>query len=206
VRELATLAAMDEEDLGADPFRAFATWFEEAVAAGVAQPEAMALATATPTGQPAVRMVLLKGHNERGFVFFTNHESRKGDELAANPRAALALYWQPLNRQVRVEGAVEQISDAESAAYFASRPPGSRIAAWASPQSRPIADRSELEARYLEVESRFEGAAIPLPPFWGGYRVAPESIEFWQGRENRFHDRIRYDRTADGWARTRLAP
>jgi pyridoxamine 5'-phosphate oxidase len=166
----------------------------------------MALATSTPDGRPSVRMVLLKGHDERGFTFFTNRESRKGDEIAANPNAALVLYWQPLNRQVRIEGAVERIADAESEAYFATRPPASRIAAWASPQSQPITGRAELDERYAATEARFLGGDVPLPPFWGGYRVVPEAIEFWQGRENRFHDRIRYERSADGWTRERLAP
>lgn len=197
---------MDEHDLDPDPLRAFATWFGEAVAARVAQPEAMALATSTPDGRPALRMVLLKGHDERGFRFFTNRESRKGHELAANPHAALVLYWQPLNRQVRIEGAAERTTDAESEAYFATRPPGSQIAAWASPQSQPITGREQLDARYEEVEARFPAGDVPLPPFWGGYRVIPEAIEFWQGRENRFHDRVRYERTAHGWTRTRLAP
>ena len=197
---------MLEQDLDPDPIRAFAAWFAEAVAAGVAQVEAMALATSTPNGRPSVRMVLLKGHDERGFTFFTNRESRKGDEIATNPHAALALYWQPLNRQVRIEGAVERISDAESEAYFATRAPGSRIAAWASPQSQPIPGRAELDQRYAEIEARFADSEIPLPPFWGGYRVVPEAIEFWQGRENRFHDRLRYERTAVGWTRARLAP
>ena len=200
------MGRVDEHDLDPDPIRAFAAWFAEAVAAGIAQPEAMALATSTPDGRPSVRMVLLKGHDERGFTFFTNRESRKGDEIAANPHAALVLYWQPLNRQVRIEGAVEQIADAESEAYFATRAPGSQIAAWASPQSQPITGRHEIDKRYAEAEARFSGGEIPLPPFWGGYRVVPDAIEFWQGRENRFHDRIRYERTADGWTRTRLAP
>ena len=151
-------------------------------------------------------MVLLKGHDERGFVFFTNHESRKGKELAANPRAALVLYWQPLNRQVRIEGTVELIADDESDTYFATRARGSQIAAWASPQSRPIAGRKELDERYEVTAARFPDDNIPLPPFWGGYRVVPSAIEFWQGRENRFHDRIRYERAATGWTRTRLAP
>ena len=195
-----------ERDLDPDPVRAFAGWFAEAVAAGIAQPEAMALATATPDGRPSVRMVLLKGHDERGLVFFTNHESRKGEELAANPDAALVLYWQPLNRQVRIEGAVVQIADAESEAYFATRAPGSQIAAWASPQSQPISGREELDERYAATEARFPDDNVPLPPFWGGYRVIPSAIEFWQGRENRFHDRIRYERAATGWTRTRLAP
>ena len=197
---------MDERDLDPDPIRAFATWFGEAVAARIAQPEAMALATSTPDGRPTLRMVLLKGHDERGFRFFTNHESRKGHELAANPHAALVLYWQPLNRQVRIEGTAERTTAAESEAYFASRAPGSQVAAWASPQSQPITGREQLDARYEEVEARFPAGDVPLPPFWGGYRVIPEAIEFWQGRENRFHDRVRYERTAHSWRRTRLAP
>jgi pyridoxamine 5'-phosphate oxidase len=205
-RSSATLAAVNESDLDPDPVRAFATWFHEAVAGGIAQPEAMALATATPGGRPSVRMVLLKGHDERGFTFFTNRESRKGEELAANPQAALVLYWQPLNRQVRIEGTVERIDDDESRAYFATRTLGSQIAAWASPQSRPITDRAELDERYAATAARFPEKDIPLPPFWGGYRVVPNAIEFWQGRENRFHDRIRYERVANGWTRTRLAP
>lgn len=153
-----------------------------------------------------MRIVLLKGHDARGFTFFTNRESRKGDELAANPRAALVLHWQPLNRQVRIEGVVERIDDVESAAYFATRAPGSQIAAWASPQSWPIAGREELDERYAEIEARFSDGEIPLPPFWGGYRLVPDAIELWQGRENRFHDRIRYERDAGGWTRNRLAP
>ena len=197
---------MDLRDLDPDPIRAFAAWFAEAVSAGFAQPEAMALATSTSDGRPSVRMVLLKGHDARGFTFFTNRESRKGDELAANPRAALVLHWQPLHRQVRIEGAVERIADAESETYFATRAPGSQIAAWASPQSRPIAGREELDERYAEVEARFTGGDVPLPPFWGGYRVVPDAIELWQSRENRFHDRLRYEQIKDGWARTRLAP
>ena len=200
------MVGVDERDLDPDPSQAFAAWFAEAVAAGITQPEAMALATSTPDGRPSVRMVLLKGHDERGFTFFTNFESRKGDEIAVNPRAALALYWQPLNRQVRIEGAVGQIAEAESEAYFATRPPGSRIAAWASPQSRPIAGRQELDERYAATAGRFPSGDIPLPPFWGGYRVVPDAIEFWQGRENRFHDRVRYERDAEAWTRSRLAP
>jgi pyridoxamine 5'-phosphate oxidase len=196
---------VDARDLDPDPIRAFAAWFAEAREAGVPQCEAMTLATSTPDGRPSARMVLLKGHDERGFAFFTNRESRKGEEMAANPHAALVLYWQPLNRQVRIEGRVERITDVESAAYFATRAPGSRIAAWASPQSRPI-EREDLDARYAEVESRYPPDGIPLPPFWGGYRVVPDVVEFWQGRENRFHDRIRYNRTAVGWVRKRLAP
>lgn len=202
----ATVGRVEEHDLDPDPIRAFSAWFDEAVAAGIAQPEAMALATSTPDGRPSVRMVLLKGHDERGFTFFTNRESRKGTEVAANSHAALVLYWQPLNRQVRIEGTVERIADAESEAYFATRPPGSRIAAWASPQSQPIAGRDELDRRYARIEARFSGGEVPLPPFWGGYRVVPEAIELWQGRESRLHDRIRYERAPDGWTRERLAP
>lgn len=200
------MGRVDERDLDPDPIQAFAAWFADAAAAGVVQLEAVALATSTQDGRPSVRMVLLKGHDERGFTFFTNRESRKGEEIASNPHAALVLYWQPLNRQVRIEGAVERIADAESEAYFATRPPGSRIAAWASPQSQPIIGREELDERYAATEARYPTGEVPLPPFWGGYRVVPDAIEFWQGRENRFHDRIHYERTADGWTRTRLAP
>ncbi len=196
---------MDERDLDPDPILAFERWFAEAVGAGVAQAEAMTLATSTPDGRPSARMVLLKGHDERGFTFFTNRGSRKGIEIASNPHAALVVYWQPANRQVRIEGSVEQLTDAESEAYFATRPPGSRIAAWASPQSRPI-ERKDLDQRYGEIEARYADGEVPLPPFWGGYRIVPEAIEFWQGRENRFHDRVRYERGAAGWTRTRLAP
>lgn len=196
---------MEEHELDPDPVRQFEAWYADAEAAGVAQPDATALATATADGQPSVRLVLLKAYDGRGFVFFTNRESRKAGELAANPRAALALYWQPLRRQVRVEGVVEIVSEAEATAYFATRPRGSRLAAWASPQSRPVSDRVALDALYAGVEARFPGD-VPLPPFWGGYRVVPQAIEFWQGRENRLHDRFRYERSTDGWAMTRLAP
>jgi pyridoxamine 5'-phosphate oxidase len=145
--------------------------------------------------------------DERGLSFFTNRESRKADELARNPRAALVLYWQPLHRQVRVEGRVEPIGDEESLAYFRTRPRGSRLAAWASPQSRPLGDRAELEGRYRAVEERFGGVEeLPLPPFWGGYRVVPDAVELWHGRENRLHDRVRYERSGGGWIRGRLAP
>jgi pyridoxamine 5'-phosphate oxidase len=197
---------MDEHELDTDPLRQFADWYAEAQAAGLPQPDATALATATADGRPSVRMVLLKGHDGRGFAFYTNHESRKSSELAANPNAALAFHWQPLRRQVRVEGPVERIPDAESAAYFASRPRGNQIAAWASPQSSVVASRAELDRLYEETAARFGAGPIPPPPFWGGYRLMPVAVEFWQGRENRLHDRIRYERVADGWARTRLAP
>lgn len=194
------------DELDPDPVAQFARWFAEAVDAGVASPEAMTLATATADGVPSARMVLLKGYGPDGFVFFTNRESRKGGELAANPRAALVLYWQPLDRQVRIEGRVERLDDEASFTYYASRPRGSRLGAWASPQSRPVADRDELERRYAEAEARFPGEEVPLPPFWGGYRVVPAAIEIWQGRDNRFHDRARYEHASDGWHRRRLGP
>jgi pyridoxamine 5'-phosphate oxidase len=196
---------MDEHELDADPVRQFGSWYGEAQAAGVAQPDAAALATTGPEGQPSVRMVLVKGHDGRGFPFFTNYESRKADELAANPRAALAFYWQPLHRQVRIEGAVERLPEKESAAYFSTRPRGSQVAAWASPQSRLVASRTELDRLYADTDARFAGD-VPPPPHWGGYRVLATAIEFWQGRENRFHDRIRYELAGDGWIRHRLAP
>ncbi|HXY17105.1 MAG TPA: pyridoxamine 5'-phosphate oxidase [Gaiellaceae bacterium] len=197
---------MDESELGPDPVREVAAWYADAVAAGLPQPEAMALATVGRDGRPSVRMVLLRSHDERGFTFFTNRESRKGAELAANPRAALVLYWQPLSRQVRIEGVVEELSSSESAEYFATRPRGSRIAAWASAQSRPVEDRAQLDRLYTEADARFRGGDIPLPPFWGGYRVVPDAIELWDGRENRLHDRVRYERDPDGWSRIRLQP
>ena len=200
-----TLHAVDERDLDPEPLRQFERWFDEARKAGVEAPEAMALATATPGGAPSVRMVLLKAVDERGFAFHTSYESRKGGELAANPRAALLFYWQPLGRQVRVEGRVEQLAAAESEAYFRTRPHGSRLAAWASPQSRPIAGRDELERLYADAEERFPDD-VPLPPQWGGFRVVPDAYEFWQRGENRLHDRVRYERDGGGWTRMRLAP
>ena len=201
-----TLHAMDERDLDPDPLRQFRRWFEEARAAGVDAPEIMALATATPDGRPSVRMVLLKEADERGFTFFTNRESRKGGELAANPRAALLLHWWPAGRQVRVEGQVEPVSDEESETYFGTRPLPSRLAAWASPQSRPLTDRAELERLYAEAAARFPGDEVPLPPHWGGYRVVPDTYEFWQHGDDRLHDRIRYERDGDAWKRERLGP
>jgi pyridoxamine 5'-phosphate oxidase len=198
---------VEEHELDPDPIRQVAAWLEEARAAGIALPEATTLATADAEGRPSARMVLLKGVDERGLSFFTNRESRKAEELARNPRAALVLYWQPLHRQVRVEGRVEPIDDEESLAYFRTRPRGSRLAAWASPQSRPLGDRAELEGRYRAVEERFGGVEeLPLPPFWGGYRVVPDAVELWHGRENRLHDRVRYERSGGGWIRGRLAP
>jgi pyridoxamine 5'-phosphate oxidase len=195
------------ESLDCDPLAQFALWFGEAREAGLWEPEAAALATADAAGVPSVRMVLLRRWDERGFCFFTNRESRKGAELAANPRAALALHWgPPLERQVRIEGAVEELDGRESEEYFATRPRRSRLGAWASPQSRPLVDRGDLERRLRDVEERFADAEPPLPPFWGGYRVVPAVIELWQGRRDRLHDRVRYERADGAWRRTRLAP
>jgi pyridoxamine 5'-phosphate oxidase len=198
---------LDERDLDPDPMRQFALWLADAREAGVLEPLAMTLATASATGAPSARMLLLRGHDERGFVFYTNYESEKGKALDENARAALVFYWDALGRQVRVEGRVERVSREESEAYFASRPEGSRIAAWASEQSRTVpGGRPELEERFRETEARFGGGPIPLPPFWGGYRVIPDWIEFWHSRRNRLHDRLRYTRTAGGWSVERLAP
>jgi len=197
---------VDERDLDRDPLRQFQTWFGEAAEAGVEVPEAMALATATPDGRPSARMVLLKAADERGFAFHTNYESRKGEELAANPRAALLFHWRPAGRQVRVEGHVERVPAEESEAYFRTRPAGSRLAAWASPQSRPLPARAELDRLYEDAAARCPGEEVPLPPYWGGFRLVPEAYEFWQHREKRLHDRVRYERDAAGWKRLRLAP
>ena len=201
-----TLHAMDERDLDPDPLRQFRRWFDEARDAGIEAPESTALATSTPDGRPSVRMVLLKHTDEHGFAFHTNYESRKGGELAANPNAALLFYWQPLGRQVRVEGLAERVPAAESQAYFRTRPLGSRLAAWASPQSRPLADREELKRLYAEAAARFPGESVPSPPHWGGFRLLPEAYEFWQHAANRLHDRIRYEREGNAWRRERLAP
>ena len=202
-----TARGLTEADLDPDPFVQFQQWLDAAIAANLIEPTAMTLATATPEGRPSARMVLLRGFDEQGFVFYTNNDSRKGAELAANPWAALVFYWGALERQVRVEGAVEPVSAAESDAYFATRHPGSRLGAWASPQSRPIPDRAVLEQRLAELEAQYPDGQIPRPPHWGGYRVTPASLEFWQGRPNRLHDRLRYRRQPDGlWLVERLAP
>ena len=191
-----------------DPFVEFARWFAEAQEAQIKDPNAMTLATATADGKPSARIVLLKGVDQRGFVFFTDYRSRKGDELEANPRAALVFYWAELDRQVRITGGVSLASHEESERYFKTRPLGSRLGAWASHQSQVIAGRSALEADLQEVERRFVSGDVPVPPHWGGYRVVPDSIEFWQGRESRLHDRIRYVREAGGkgWKVERLSP
>ena len=198
---------LDEAEAADEPFAQFAAWFAEIQAVAPVEPTAMTLATATPEGRPAARMVLLKGFDARGFVFYSNYDSRKGGELAANPWAALVFYWPELERQVRVEGSVAPVPPEESDAYFASRPPGSRLGAWASAQSRVIPNRAALEARMAALEAQYPDGEVPRPPNWGGFRVTPTVIEFWQGRLNRLHDRLRYTRQADGgWLRERLAP
>ena len=197
---------LDEASLDADPFVQFERWWEEAVEV-VREPEAICVATADATGQPRARMVLLRSRDERGFCFFTNYESRKGHDLEENPRASILWYVEPLGRQVRIEGAVEQVSEAESDAYFASRPRGHQLGAHASSQSQPIGDRTALEDAVAEEERRFAGAAVPRPAHWGGYRLVPTLFEFWQHREDRIHDRVLYT-PADGggWERRRHQP
>jgi pyridoxamine 5'-phosphate oxidase len=195
----------DTSDL-AIPFSRFAELLERAMQSDILEPTAMALATVDAEGRPSVRMVLLKGFDERGFTFFTNLESRKAEDLAERPVAALCFHWQPLEVQVRVEGRVEPVSTAEADEYFATRPHGSRIGAWASMQSRPLPDRAELEARIRETEERFAGGEIPRPDFWSGFRVVPERIEFWFGQPSRLHDRELFTRVGDGWEMVRLYP
>jgi len=194
-------------DLGADPIAAFRAWYAEADTAGLAMPEAVALATATPAGAPSLRWVLLKDvDDDGGFAFFTGYQSRKGNELATNPLAALAVFWEPLERQVRIEGVVARVSDAESDAYWATRPRASRIAAATSQQSRPVADRAVMLAAYEASDARWPGDTVPRPAHWGGYRLRATAIEFWQGQANRFHDRFRYERAGAGWSVARLWP
>jgi pyridoxamine 5'-phosphate oxidase len=198
---------VDTADLDDDPHAQVAAWLAEARQAGIPNADAMALATATPDGAPSVRMVLLKACDGRGLTFFTNTESRKAAELASNPRAAAAVYWQPLGRQVRAEGVVTRLPGPEAQAYWDTRPRGSRLAAWASPQSRPLPGRRALEDLFARAEERFTDVNDPpLPPHWGGYLLTPATVELWESRPNRLHDRIRYARDGGAWRRERLAP
>ncbi|HEX4942738.1 MAG TPA: pyridoxamine 5'-phosphate oxidase [Usitatibacteraceae bacterium] len=199
------LKRLDETDVDADPFRQFHAWLAEALEAQALEPTAMTLATADARGRPSARIMLLKALDDRGFVFYTNYASRKGEELAARPHAALTFFWKEVERQVRIEGGIEKVSAAESDEYFASRPLGSRIGAWASTQSATIESRQWLEGRVKAAEAQY-GDNPPRPPHWGGFRVIPDWLEFWQGRQSRLHDRIAYSRAGGGWKITRLSP
>lgn len=202
-----TLAGLLERDLAKNPFRQFERWFQEAEGAKIPEPNAMTLATTGREGRPAARTVLLKGCDGRGFVFYTNYESRKGRELDAHPRAALLFPWVAMERQIIIEGPVARVTREEAEVYFHSRPRASQLAAWASPQSTAVAGRAVLEESFRMIEKKYEGRAVPLPPNWGGFRLTPETVEFWQGRRNRLHDRLRYRREAGGdWVVERLAP
>jgi pyridoxamine 5'-phosphate oxidase len=199
--------ALDEATTAEDPFAQFETWLGEALATdGLPEPNAVTVATVSADGQPSARVVLLRGYDARGFVFFTNYDSRKGRELDGAGKASLLFFWAALERQIRIDGAVERLSASESDAYFARRPRGHRLSAWASPQSAVVPSRASLEASMLEADRRFAGVDVPRPPNWGGYRVIPHAFEFWQGRRNRVHDRIAYVRGAERWTRERLAP
>lgn len=199
-------SGLHESDLAPDPVEQFRTWLSDAFDANLVEPNAMTLATSTPDGIPSARIVLLRGFDERGFSFYTNYEGRKGGELSSNPRAALVFYWDALERQVRVEGSVSKLPESESDEYFAGRPRGSRVGAWASEQSETLEKREDLERRVEEVEKEYPGDEIPRPPFWGGFRVEPERVEFWQGRESRLHDRLLYERSGGVWKVVRLQP
>ena len=201
-----SLSGLLEKDLARDPFRQFDKWFQEATAAKLVEPNAMTLATATKDGRPSARTVLLKGVDGRGFVFYTNYESRKGREIAENPRASLVLPWLALERQVVIEGTLAKVSREESAAYFHTRPRASQLGAWVAQQSSILTGRAVLEDAMKVLEKKHAGAEVPMPPAWGGYRLAPESVEFWQGRRSRLHDRLRYRREAGEWIVERLAP
>lgn len=201
-----TSTGLDRGDADPDPILQFHRWFEKVIEADLHEPNAMILATVSGEGNPSARVVLLKGYDEQGFVFYTNYEGRKAREIEANPLCALLFYWGELERQVRIEGPARRLSEEESDAYFLSRPRGSRLAAWASEQSRPVESRSILEERVRALEAEYEGREVPRPPFWGGYRVEHEVIEFWQGRENRLHDRLVYQRTGGEWKIERLQP
>lgn len=206
LRKEYTQRGLDESDLMADPIEQFRRWFNEAAIIGLIEPNAMTLATVRADGRPSARVVLMKEFDANGFVFYCNYESPKGTDLVLNSAAALLFYWPELERQVRIEGTAERVSPAESDTYFAQRPAGSRMSAWASPQSQVIAGRAELEARIAAAAVRFGGESIPRPPFWGGYRVRPHSLEFWQGRISRLHDRLRYRLVGEIWLIERLAP
>jgi pyridoxamine 5'-phosphate oxidase len=206
VRKEYSRHALSETDVDLNPFVQFNRWLQEALSSRLPEPNAMALATATAEGKPSVRMVLLKGYDDRGFVFFTNYEGRKSSELLENPNAALLFYWSELERQVRIEGSVEKTSRQESEEYFNTRPLESRLGAWASRQSEVIPSRSDLEQKVSDLKERYANREIPVPPFWGGFRLQPQAFEFWQGRENRLHDRIRYSLQGGVWVIERLSP
>lgn len=200
------LKALLETEVNANPIQQFQLWFEQAVQAALPEPNAMTLATVSAAGKPAARIVLLKGFGEQGFVFYTNYQSQKGQELAKTPWAALVFWWAELERQVRIEGRVSKVSDAETETYFYSRPRGSQLGAWASEQSQVICDRTVLEQRLQDLEQQYQHQSIPRPPHWGGYRLQPDLIEFWQGRPNRLHDRLCYQRQDQSWTIQRLSP
>lgn len=206
VRKEYSRHALSETDVDLNPFVQFNCWLQEALSSRLPEPNAMALASATGEGKPSVRMVLLKGYDDRGFVFFTNYEGRKSSELMKNPNAALLFYWSELERQVRIEGSVEKTSRQESEEYFNTRPLESRLGAWASRQSEVIPGRSDLEQKVTDLKERYANREVPVPPFWGGFRLQPQVFEFWQGRENRLHDRIRYSLQGGVWTIERLSP